>query len=210
MYSDSITNAVADLLREFERKEKNYIRKIKRYRAYFSLDVGDKIESEILFADNSKAIIGGDCGIIVYSFEKNQITLYASYDYLRDLGLSIPFGNASSDGRIVYINDGAQSFAGVEQANDNYLHLVLDTQEKTIMENSGYYSSDTVERYSVYDLDDDTKEEYGMNEYSNGSYVVNNDTIVYAQLKPNWEPENLSIVRYDKSDHKMDEFKLFS
>lgn len=168
---------------------------------------------DILFADNSKAIIGGDCGIIVYSFEKNQITLYASYDYLRDLGLSIPFGNASSDGRIVYINDGAQSFAGVEQANDNYLHLVLDTQEKTIMENSGYYSSDTVEtveRYSVYDLDDDTKEEYGMNEYSNGSYVVNNDTIVYAQLKPNWEPENLSIVRYDKSDHKMDEFKLFS
>ena len=55
-----------------------------------------------------------------------------------------------------------------------------------------------------------TKEEYGMNEYSNGSYVVNNDTIVYAQLKPNWEPENLSIVRYDKSDHKMEVFKLFS
>lgn len=165
---------------------------------------------DILFADNSKAIIGGDCGIIVYSFEKNQITLYASYDYLRDLGLSIPFGNASSDGRIVYINDGAQSFAGVEQANDNYLHLVLDTQEQTITENSGYYNSDTVERYSVYDLDDDTKEEYGMNEYSNGSYVVNNDTIVYAQLKPNWEPENLSIVRYNKSTRKMEDFKLFS
>nr|WP_316624487.1 M56 family metallopeptidase [uncultured Ruminococcus sp.] len=166
---------------------------------------------DILFADNSKAIIGGDCGIIVYSFEKNQITLYASYDYLRDLGLSIPFGNASSDGRIVYINDGAQSFAGVEQANGNYLHLVLDTQEKTIMENSGYYNSDTVERYSVYDLDDDTKEEYGMNNnYTGGSYVEYNDTIVYAQLKPNWEPENLSIIRYDKSDHKMEEFKLFS
>ena len=165
---------------------------------------------DILFADNSKAIIGGDCGIIVYSFEKNQITLYASYDYLRDLGLSIPFGNASSDGRYVYINDGLQSHDGAEQANNNYLHLVLDTQEKTIKENSGYYNSDTVERYSVWDLDDDTKEEYGMNEYSNGSYVVNNDTIVYAQLKPNWEPENLSIVRYDKSDHKMEEFKLFS
>ena len=165
---------------------------------------------DILFADNSKAIIGGDCGIIVYSFEKNQITLYASYDYLRDLGLSIPFGNASSDGRYVYINDGLQSHHGAEQANNNYLHLVLDTQEKTIKENSGYYNSDTVQRYSVWDLDDDTKEEYGMNEYSNGSYVVNNDTIVYAQLKPNWEPENLSIVRYDKSDHKMEEFKLFS
>ena len=165
---------------------------------------------DILFADNSKAIIGGDCGIIVYSFEKNQITLYASYAYLRDLGLSIPFGNASSDGRYVYINDGLQSHDGVEQANDYYLHLVLDTQEKTIMESRGNYTYDSsVERYSVYDLDDDTKEEYGMNVYSNGSYVVNNETVVYAQLKPNWGPKNLSIVRYDKHTHETEEFMLF-
>ena len=47
--------------------------------------------------------------------------------------------------------------------------------------------------------------------YVGGSYVeYDNDIIVYAQLKPNWNPENLSIVRYDKSDHKMEEFKLFS
>ena len=164
-----------------------------------------------MYADNSKAIIGGDCGVLVYSFEKKQVTLYASYAYLQELGLAIPFGNASSDGRIVYINDGSQSFEGVEQANNNYLHLVLDTQEKTIMESRGNYTYDSsVEKYSVYDLDDDTKEEYGMNEYSNGSYVVNNDTIVYAQLKPNWEPKNLSIVRYDKHTHETEEFKLFS
>lgn len=166
---------------------------------------------DILFADNSKAIISGDCGIIVYSFENKQITLYASYAYLRELGLSIPYGNASSDGRIVYINDGAQSIAGVEQANDDYLHLVLDTQEKTIKENNSYYNSDTVERYSVYDLDDITREEYGMNNnYTGGSYVEYNDTIVYAQLKPNWEPMNLSIVRYNKSTHEFEEIKLFS
>lgn len=166
---------------------------------------------DVLYADNSKAIIGGDCGVLVYSFEKKQVTLYASYAYLQELGLAIPFGNASSDGRIVYINDGAQSFEGVEQANNSYLHLVLDTQEKTIMESRGNYTYDSsVEKYSVYDLDDDTKEEYGMNEYSNGSYVVNNDTIVYAQLKPNWEPKNLSIVRYDKHTHETEEFKLFS
>ena len=39
-----VPDAIAELLREFERKEKNYIRKIKRYRAYFSLDFGDRIE----------------------------------------------------------------------------------------------------------------------------------------------------------------------
>lgn len=168
---------------------------------------------DVLYADDSKAIIGGDCGVFVYSFEKKQVTLYASYAYLQELGLAIPFGNASSDGRIVYINDGAQSFAGVDQANNNYLHLVLDTQEKTIMESRGNYAYDSfVERYSVYDLDDTKREEYGMNDnYVGGSYVeYDNDIIVYAQLKPNWNPENLSIVRYDKSDHKMEEFKLFS
>ncbi len=166
---------------------------------------------DILFADNSKAIIGGDCGIIVYSFEKNQITLYASYDYLRDLGLSIPFGNASSDGRYVYINDGLQSHDGVEQVNKDYLHLVLDIEEKTITDNNGYLYGDTVERYSIYDLDYDTKEEYGMNNnYVSGSYVeYDSDTIVYAQLKPNWNPENLSIVRYDKHTHETEEIKLF-
>ena len=56
---------------------------------------------DILFADSSKAIIGGDCGIIVYSFEKEQITLYASYAYLQELGLSVPYGNATSNGRYV-------------------------------------------------------------------------------------------------------------
>lgn len=166
---------------------------------------------DILYADKSKAIIGGDCGIIVYSFEKNQITLYASYDYLRELGLYIPFGNSTSDGRYVYINDGLQSHDGVEQVNKDYLHLVLDTEEKTISENTGYYNSDTVERYSVYDLDNNTREKYGMNNiYTVGSYVEYNDTIVYAQLKPNWSPENLSIVRYNKSTHEKEEIKLFS
>ena len=52
-----VPDAIADLLREFERKEKNYIRKIKRYRAYFSLDVGDKIESETLLSQNDPADI---------------------------------------------------------------------------------------------------------------------------------------------------------
>lgn len=52
-----VPDDVADLLREFERKEKNYIRKIKRYRAYFSLDVGDKIESETLLSQNDPADI---------------------------------------------------------------------------------------------------------------------------------------------------------
>lgn len=165
---------------------------------------------DILFADNSKAIIGGDCGIIVYSFEKEQITLYASYAYLRDFGLSIPFGNASSDGRYVYINDGLQSLDGAEQVNKDYLHLVLDTEERTITDN-GYLYGDIVERYSIYDLDYDTKEEYGFNNnYVGGSYVeYGSDTIVYAQLKPNWEPENLSIVRYNKHTHETEEFKLF-
>lgn len=168
---------------------------------------------DVLYADNSKAIIGGDCGVLVYSFEKKQVTLYASYAYLQELGLAIPFGNASSDGRIVYINDGAQSFEGVEQANNNYLHLVLDTQEKTIMESRGNYTYDSsVERYSVYDLDDTKREEYGMNDnYVGGSYVeYDNDIIVYAQLKPNWSSDNLSIVRYNKSTRKMEDFKLFS
>lgn len=168
---------------------------------------------DVLYSDNSKAIIGGDCGVLVYSFEKKQVTLYASYAYLQELGLAIPFGNASSDGRIVYINDGAQSFAGVDQANNNYLHLVLDTQEKTIMESRGNYAYDSfVERYSVYDLDDTKREEYGMNDnYVGGSYVeYDNDIIVYAQLKPNWSPDNLSIVRYNKSTRKMEDFKLFS
>ena len=166
---------------------------------------------DILFADKSKAIIGGDCGIIVYSFEKNQITLYASYDYLRDLGFSIPFGNASFDGRYVYINDGLQNLDGAEQVNKDYLHLVLDTEEKTIKDNNGYLYGDIVERYSIYDLDYDTKEEYGFNNnYVGGSYVeYDSDTIVYAQLKPNWEPENLSIVRYNKHTHETEEFKLF-
>ena len=166
---------------------------------------------DILFADNSKAIIGGDCGIIVYSFEKEQITLYASYAYLRDFGLSIPFGNASSDGRYVYINDGLQSLDGAEQVNKDYLHLVLDTEERTITDNNGYLYGDIVERYSIYDLDYDTKEEYGFNNnYVGGSYVeYGSDTIVYAQLKPNWEPENLSIVRYNKHTHETEEFKLF-
>ena len=102
--------------------------------------------------------------------------------------------------------------AGVEQANDNYLHLVLDTQEKTIMESRGNYAYDSsVERYSVYDLDDTTREEYGMNNnHVGGSYVeYDSDTIVYAQLKPNWEPKNLSIVRYDKHTHETEEFMLF-
>ena len=89
---------------------------------------------DILYADNSKAIIGGDCGIIVYSFDKEQISLYVSYVYLQELGLYIPFGNASSDGRYVYINDGLQSLDGAEQVNKDYLHLVLDTEEKTIKE----------------------------------------------------------------------------
>ena len=166
---------------------------------------------DILFADKSKAIIGGDCGIIVYSFEKNQITLYASYDYLRDLGFSIPFGNASFDGRYVYINDGLQNLDGAEQVNKDYLHLVLDTEEKTIKDNNGYLYGDIVERYSIYDLDYDTKEEYGLNNnYVGGSYVeYDSDTIVYAQLKPNWEPKNLSIVRYNKHTHETEEFKLF-
>lgn len=164
---------------------------------------------DILFADSSKATIGGDCGIIVYSFEKEQITLYASYAYLRELGLYIPYGNATSDGRYVYINDGLQSLDGAEQVNKDYLHLVLDTEEKTIKDNNGYLYGDIVERYSIYDLDYDTKEEYDMNEYSNGSYVVNNETVVYAQLKPNWDPKNLSIVRYDKHTHETEEFKLF-
>ena len=52
-----VPDAIADLLREFERKEKNCIRKIKRYRAYFSLDVGDKIESETLLSQNDPADI---------------------------------------------------------------------------------------------------------------------------------------------------------
>ena len=52
-----VPDAIADLLREFERKEKNYIRKIKRYRAYFSLDVGDKIEIETLLSQNDPADI---------------------------------------------------------------------------------------------------------------------------------------------------------
>ena len=166
---------------------------------------------DILFADSSKAIIGGDCGIIVYSFEKEQITLYASYAYLRELGLYIPYGNATSDGRYVYINDGLQSLDGAEQVNKDYLHLVLDTEEKTIKDNNGYLYGDIVERYSMYDLDYDTKEEYGLNKnYVGGSYVeYDSDTIVYAQLKPNWEPKNLSIVRYNKHTHETEEFKLF-
>lgn len=166
---------------------------------------------DILFADSSKAIIGGDCGIIVYSFEKEQITLYASYAYLQELGLSVPYGNATSNGRYVYINDGLQSLDGAEQVNKDYLHLVLDTEEKTIKDNNGYLYGDIVERYSIYDLDYDTKEEYGFNNnYVGGSYVeYGSDTIVYAQLKPNWEPENLSIVRYNKHTHETEEFKLF-
>ena len=93
----------------------------------------------------------------------------------------------------------------------DYLHLVLDTEEKTIKDNNGYLYGDIVERYSIYDLDYDTKEEYGFNNnYVGGSYVeYGSDTIVYAQLKPNWEPENLSIVRYNKHTHETEEFKLF-
>lgn len=79
------------------------------------LDV-DKIDfyslPDVLYADTEKAILGGDCGIIVYSFGQEEITLRASYTYLQKLGVSLPYGNTSADGRYVYINDGMRDIAG--------------------------------------------------------------------------------------------------
>ena len=164
---------------------------------------------DVLYADNRKAIIGGDCGILIYSFDKKQVTLYASYTYLQKLGLSLPYGNASEDGRYVYIRDGMQSIEGRESANTNYLILMLDTEERTITELNGFEFY--ADRKSVFNLDYETKEKYGMDDnYVGGTYVEYDDnTIVYAQLKPDWSPENLSIVRYHEYTREKEEFRVF-
>lgn len=87
-----VPDAIAELLREFERKEKNYIRKIKRYRAYFSLDFGDRIEGEILLSQDDPANILEQRMLIEITYQSlDKLTRKQSlrvYKYLF-LGMSI-------------------------------------------------------------------------------------------------------------------------
>ena len=88
-----VSDAIADLLREFERKEKNYIRKIKRYRAYFSLDVGDKIESETLLSQNDPADILELRMLFEIAYQSLDILIFTS-KHLNDI---ISYGKARSN-----------------------------------------------------------------------------------------------------------------
>jgi RNA polymerase sigma-70 factor (ECF subfamily) len=44
-----VPDRVAEIIQEFERREKSYQRRLYRYKAYFSLDAGDGIEHEALY-----------------------------------------------------------------------------------------------------------------------------------------------------------------
>lgn len=48
-----VSTEVADMLKSFERSEANYERKIRRYKAYYSLDHKTGIERSILFTSHS-------------------------------------------------------------------------------------------------------------------------------------------------------------
>ncbi len=170
---------------------------------------------DVIYADNNKAIISGDCGIIIYDFKQEAVTLKVSYQYLQSLGVSIPFGRSSPNGEEIFIKDGAKDFAGIETINGvertrgNYLSLIIDIENQTIKTDDAAKHS-TYPIMATYDLYGNEKDAYGINDnYCDGTFVEYDNNIVYAQCKPDRSLRNLSLVKYNKLTEKTEEYKIF-
>ena len=174
---------------------------------------------DVIYADDSKAIVDGDFGIIVYDLKERAVTLRVSYEYLQELGMSFPIGDASVDGKEVYIRDRAEDFGGIEMIdgvrryNGEFLRLVLNVENRTLKYDSGAMAGNThttFPRMEIYDLSAEEKETYGIDEnYVDGTCVEFRDNIVYAQCKPDWKAKNLSLVKYNKETGEKEEYRIF-
>ncbi|MCH5299090.1 MAG: hypothetical protein J1E96_04930 [Ruminococcus sp.] len=163
---------------------------------------------DVIYADNKTAIISGGCGIVVYSLKQRAITLWASSQYLRELGMSIPFGIASADGKQVYIRDGSEDIAGSESVNGNWLSLILDVEKRTITDATGDFP-ETFERYSMYNLSMKEKSAYDIDEKDvGGTYITFKKNIVYTYC-PYWVPKDLTLVKFNKETGRKEEYKIF-
>ncbi len=166
----------------------------------------------VIYSDNNRAIISGDCGIVVYDLKQREVTLRASYEYLKELGMKIPFGIASADGKKVYIRDAAEDISGSESMNvDSYLTLVLDVKNRTIKEAAGDFP-ETVKGHSMYNLSAQEKSAYDIiDNYVGDSYVTFKKNIVYTRCEePVWDPRQLTLVIFNKATGRKSEYKIFS
>lgn len=164
----------------------------------------------VIYADDNTAIISGDCGIVVYDLKQRAVTLWASYQYLQELGMTIPFGIASADGKQVYIRDGAEDIASSESVNENYNSLILDVEKRTIKSATGDFH-ETFERHSIYNLSAIEKSAYDIIEgYVGDTYVTFKKNIVYTQCaEPVWDPRQLSLVKFNKATGRKEEYNIF-
>ena len=163
---------------------------------------------DVIYADDSKAIISGGCGIVVYDLSQKKLIQRVSYQHLRELGMSIPFGIASANGKQVYIRDGSEDIAGSERLNYNFITLVLDIENRTLKDSTGNLP-ETFERHSMYNLSMKEKSAYDIDEKDvGGTYVTFKKNIVYTYC-PYWVPKDLTLVKFNKATGRKEEYKIF-
>lgn len=164
---------------------------------------------DVIYADNSKAIISGGCGIVVYDLNQRKVTIRVSNQHLRELGMGLPFGIASADGKQVYIRDVYEDIAGSESVNSDFLTLVIDVEKRTLKDTV----SDFPESFKRYSLSDKKKAAFGIsNDYTvpvSGTYVNVGDSILYVQGTSDWRPKKLSLMKYNKKTGEREEYKIF-
>lgn len=161
---------------------------------------------DVIYADNSKAIISGGCGIVVYDLSQRKVTQRISNQHLIELGMGLPFGIATTDGKQVYIRDGIEDMAGSESLNYNFITLVLDVENRTLKDATSYFP----ESFKRYNLSEKKKSVFGIDDdYISSTYVKVDNSVLYVQGTSDWRPKKLSIVKLNKTTGEKEEYRIF-
>lgn len=179
------------------------------------MNVGTEMP-KLIYADESKAIISSfDCGIIVYDMENKKIDTRVPAEFLRNLGVALPYGIASGNGNKVYISDGMMNLNGDSESDSaEYKSYVLVVDEKTLYNWDGFNHYDTPSVFNPKRLFDDENEvvdkysDYIQVDPEDKSYVGNTvveigDSFIFLDCN-GWKMKNLHINKFNTSNNEIE------
>lgn len=159
------------------------------------LDMGIAVP-DLLYFDDSKVIILGTCGIVVYDLNEREITHRLSNEFLKSYGIEYPHGGATPIGNKVYIFDAADDFNGVpREERDGF--FIYNVRTRSLIKQK-YSDANFESFFECKKFDRKDMEKYkDRSKITGSSYIDKGDYFVFLQGDLDWSMKSLQIVICD-------------
>ncbi len=136
----------------------------------------------ITYADDRYVYLDGDCGVVIYDYQNGRLIHRIPQSFLRQLGFTTPYSNASADGQSIII-------FGKDQPG----WIVMNVESGEIIGSSGAGSPHDFEYFEIGYVSSDIRYGDDGTNHTERHYITKDGTR-YTLRVPEWKIKNTELT----------------